>query len=104
MVLKFYHPGHNTNEDRHNRFRREGDILIRLKGSPNIVECIDGVCTLAIPFNYGSNQIIQNFEYIPLKKADSSIEQIIDTGTASPEECLLYFREMCKGVARIHNQ
>lgn len=104
VVLKFYHPSHNTNEDRHNRFRREGDILIKLKGNPNIVECIDGVCTFAIPFNYGPNQIIQNFEYIPLKKADSSIEQIIDAGTASPEEFLLYFREMCKGISRIHNQ
>jgi len=39
---------------------------------------------------------------IPLEKAKHSIEQFIYSGSDSPERTLIYFREMCKAVARIH--
>jgi serine/threonine-protein kinase len=105
IVLKFFHPKDDINLDRVERFQREGEILKRLRGQPNILECIDGVCRLPVSLTYVPDiQITQNFSFIPMKKASGSVEQLIYSGGASPEKCLVYFREMCKGVARIHSQ
>lgn len=102
-ILKFFNPAYNNNIDRLKRFHREGEVLVRLKGRPNIVKCIDGVCELPIPLTFGNTTILYNFLYIPLEKAISSFEEIISKGNLSPEKCLLYFKEMCKAVARVHN-
>jgi serine/threonine protein kinase len=102
VILKFYDPASGSDADRLQRFQREGQILQQLKGRANIVECIDGVCRLPVTLQYMSTKITQNFDFIPLRKASGSSEQIIYSGRASPAESLVYFREMCKAVGRIH--
>lgn len=86
VILKFYHPIHYPNLERFARFQREGDILKRLKGQPNIVECIDGMCFLPIKLSYSPEiEIEQTFHFIPMEKASSSIEQFIYSGSLTPE-------------------
>ncbi len=103
VVLKFFDPSLNLDIDRLARFKREGEILKKLKGKPNILECIDGTCELPIGLVHESGiKIDMIFNFIPLKKANGSIEQFIYSNTLTPEKSLIYFREMCKAVARIH--
>lgn len=104
VILKFFHPRHNSDPDRSERFQREGRILKRLKGKANILECIEGVCILPVTFTYNKTKIVQEFRYIPLEKAKDSIEHLIYTNKTEPEKFLLFYREMCKGVARLHKE
>lgn len=104
VILKFYHPLKMSDNDRFSRFHREGEILKILKGQPNILECIDGLCTLPITLNYSGIPINYEYHYIPTKQGIASIEQLIYSSTLTPERCLIFFREMCKSVARIHSR
>lgn len=104
VVLKFFNPDFNSNVDRHQRFQREGQILNRLKGQPNILQSYDDINSLVINLMHLNVQIPFMFQFIPLEKAQGSIEQFIYSIDRNPIQCLLHFKEMCKSVARIHNQ
>jgi len=104
VVLKFYNPLKSADRDRVERFHREGDILKLLKGQENILECLDGVCILPIEFDSHGITVTHNYEFIPTKKANANIEQLIYRDSLSPLLGLLYFKEMCKAVARIHSK
>lgn len=104
VVLKFYNPDFNPDVDRQQRFQREGLILKHLKGQPNILQSYDDINTLVINASHSSGQIPFTFQFIPLEKASGSIEQFIYGIDRNPMHCLLYFKEMCKSLARIHGQ
>ncbi len=106
VILKFFHPKHLSNKDRLDRFHREGKILETLRGEPNILESIDTVCDLEIELTSSSTTlpIRQYYQFIPLKKAKGNVERFIYSSLSTPEKCLIYFREMCKAVNRIHGE
>ena len=106
VILKFFHPKHLSNKDRLDRFYREGKILEILRGEPNILESIDTVCDLEIELTSSSTPlpIRQYYQFIPLKKAKGNVERFIYSSLSTPEKCLIYFREMCKAVNRIHGK
>lgn len=104
VVLKFYNPDCNTNVDRQQRFQREGLILKRLEGQPNILQSYDDITPLVITLSHSTGPIPFSFQFIPLEKALGSIEQYIYGIDKNPIQCLLYFKEMCKSIARIHSK
>lgn len=104
VVLKFFDPAHSGDTDRLNRFRREGEILVSLKGQPNVIECVDGIQKLSVELSFGNIKVPYQYEYIPLEKASESLEDFIYGGKKSAIKCLQYFKEMCKAVARVHSK
>lgn len=104
VVLKFFDPAHSGDADRQNRFKREADILMQLRGQPNIVECIDGIQKLSVELSFGLLKVPVQYEYIPLEKATESLEDFIYGNGKKARKCLEYFKEMCKAVARIHSK
>lgn len=104
VVLKFFNPDCNADADRLQRFQREGDILRRLEGQPNILQSYDNITTLIITLSHSTGPIPFTFQFIPLEKAKGSIEQFIYGSNRNPIQCLLFFKGMCKSVARIHSK
>lgn len=104
IALKFYNPLKFAEIDRVERFRREADLLLKLKGQPNILECIDGLSSLSIEMIDTVTKMtrIEKFEFIPVKLAEGSEEDYIYLPGSKPLTCLYIFKEMCKGVARLH--
>ena len=101
-ILKFYDPNQYGDTDRLMRFQREGEILMQLKGQHNILQCLDGVCNIAVTLKDPSGLAFSMpLMFIPMKKALSSIDNYIYSDRKKPEKCLIYFREMCKALARI---
>lgn len=106
VALKLYNPLKASDIDRVERFRREADILLKLRGKPNILECVDSLCSFPIRFIEDKTKIptTQYYEFIPTKLAEASVEDYIYSRNSKPLTCLYIFREMCKGVARLHRE
>jgi Serine/threonine protein kinase len=104
VVLKFYNPDFYSNTDRQQRFQREGDILNKLDGQPNILQSYSGIRTITINLSHQTGNIPFAFQFIPIERASGSIEQFIYATDKNPIHCFLYFKEMCKAVARIHSK
>ena len=102
VILKFYHPLKLSDLDRLRRFHREGEILKKLIGQQNILQCIDGICILPIQLSSSGILINQEYFFIPTEKAKASVEEFIYSSHLTPLDCLYCLREMCKGVARLH--
>lgn len=102
IILKFYNPLRLSYPDRLQRFHREGEVLKTLIGHQNILQCIDGVCSLPIQFISSGIAINQEYFFIPTEKAKASIEQLIYSSYLTPLDSLYCFKEMCKGIARLH--
>lgn len=102
VILKFYSPLHHGNFDRLQRFQREGVILERLKGLPNILECIEGVSQVDVVAKVNNVEISQPYFFIPTKKAITTIHDSIYVNSLKPEDLIFYFKGMCKAVDRIH--
>ena len=102
VILKFFHPLKVSDLDRLQRFHREGEVLKKLMGQQNIIQCIDGVCILPIQLSSSGILINQDYFFIPMEKAKATVEDLIYSSYLSPLDCLYYLREMCKGVARLH--
>jgi serine/threonine protein kinase len=101
-VLKFYDPNQYGDMDRQMRFCREGEVLMRLKGLPNILQCLDNVCNISICLTGASGLTFPvTLMFIPMEMASGNIDGYIYSDDKKPEKCLIYFREICKAVARI---
>lgn len=105
-ALKFYNPQKASEIDRVKRFRRETELLVKLKDQPNILECLEGLCVLPVKLIDEKTNIshVNNFEFIPTKLAKGSVEDYIYLPSSNPLSCLYIFKEMCKGVARLHRE
>jgi serine/threonine protein kinase len=105
VALKFFNPLEVGNKYRIDCFFRESDLLKRLLGEPNILPLIqektdfnlnletkDGIpFTLKLMFHSSELGKFNIFNYIYSQKTDYLTN-------------ILFFREMCKAVQRIHNK
>lgn len=108
VALKFYDPDKELDVYRLKCFQREAELLQKLKGQPNIIELVEGLSNLEITLSYVQTgiQFKKSYNFYVMELAESDFEQYIYLGTADFNviKKLTYFREVCKGVARIHRQ
>lgn len=101
VALKFFSPLALSDRYRYEAFHRESRILSEFKGQPNILPLIEGKTELAL--NLGGVPFLLIFYSTAL--ANSSIQQYIyDNEKLDWLKNILYFREMCKAIRRIHDK
>ena len=103
VALKFFNPL-ETDEYRRRCFYRESDILESLRGQPNIIQLVEPKreCIIRLTHPPTGMVVPVPLEFISTDLARSNIKQYIYETDTQPLKSLLYFREMCKGVQRIH--
>ena len=106
VVLKFDHPTEPW-AYRHECFEREAAVLEKFRGQQNIVQLIEGISsfTFPIPLPTGGSLSFQ-FRFIALEKARFSLFEYMHQPKKKygPLRNLIYFREVCKGVQRLHSE
>ncbi|MGA7579151.1 MAG: serine/threonine-protein kinase [Desulfobaccales bacterium] len=106
VALKFYDPHHNTDPDRIKRFEREAEMLLKLKAEPYVIDFVDGpsilIKDLIDPLN-GLHFPVE-FKFFAMELADHSVEYLLCKMDPDPMTSLLCFKEMIKGVLRIHRR
>jgi serine/threonine protein kinase len=108
VAIKFYDPAKRNEDYRLKCFHREADLLKQLTGQKNIVEMIDGLSQIEVTLKdvVSGIELKDAYEYVVLELAKGDVGGYIynnsseDIKTAIKK--LVYFREMCKAVARIH--
>lgn len=103
VALKFFDPMSEIDVYRVECFEREINILRKLKGARNILEIIEGKNTLSIDAQVGVLTIPFNFQYYSAELANSDLRKHIYFSITNPMQNIMYFREMCKAVQRIHS-
>lgn len=103
VALKFFNPLGND-EYRRRCFYRESDILESLRGQPNIIQLVEprSSCIIAVTHQPTGVVLPLTFEFISTDLASSDVKRYIYETETQPLTSLVYFREMCKGVHRIH--
>jgi serine/threonine protein kinase len=103
VALKFFNPLEND-EYRRRCFYRESDILESLRGQSNIIQLVEPRSAYIIRMTHEPTGMVWplTLEFISTDLASSNIKQYIYETETQPLKSLVYFREMCKGVQRIH--
>lgn len=105
VVLKFDHPW-VANKYRHECFEREAALLAKFRGELNIVELVEGTDTFHCSVPLPNGQILPiPFRFIALEAARFSLFEYMHQPKKKygPLRNLIYFREVCKGVQRLHS-
>lgn len=106
VALKFFDPTKNFDTERLSRFQREAEMLKVLESEPYVLDCVDGLSILnktIVDAQTGVKFLFQ-FQYIPLALADCSVEDFVYSQNPEPLTILTCFKEMFKGVIRVHNR
>ncbi len=102
VAIKFLHP--NVQEVyRRQCFEREAKILGQLDGQKNILPLVEGLSTFNMTLRDNQISFPVSLLYFVIALAQSSLKDYIYEGSATPTISLRYFREVCKGVQRLHN-
>ncbi len=105
VVLKFDQP-FTADQYRRECFEREAALLARFKGELNVVQLVDGISTFHCPVPLPTGQVLPiPFRFIPLEAARFSLFEYMHQPKKKygPLRNLIYFREICKGVQRLHS-
>jgi serine/threonine protein kinase len=106
IAIKVFHPEFLTQHPyRFQCFCREAALLHQLKGSKNVLDWIapQGEFNEVVTSTTGISFDLR-FPYFAVELASTDVGEIIRTGSWTAEQKLLGFREMCKGVQRIHGE
>jgi serine/threonine protein kinase len=103
VALKFFDPRHNGDIYRRQCFSREPKLLHEFIGRDNVVQLIEGerlfnvpvVSTAGVPLPF-------TMSYFVTELAPGSLKDYIYSKQNNPRDSLLLFREVCKGIQRIH--
>lgn len=99
VALKFFNPTQLGNVYRVECFEREVKILQMFRDQPNILQIINGKGNIMLDIGRGLTLPLQFFA---AELAQGSLEDYIYSSKTSATQNLLFFREACKAVQRIH--
>jgi serine/threonine protein kinase len=100
VVLKFFNPLLYGQRYRYESFYRESDILKDLRGQRNILPLIQEKTEITLSLNGIPFSLIFYSSHL----AKFSIKHYIYNEEPDPLTNILYFREICKAVQRIHHR
>lgn len=103
VALKFLEPRSAIDQYRFECFAREAKMLQMFKGKSNILQIIDGKNNLVIntttpeglPFSFP-------FQFFTTELAQDNLRSYIYSSTTNAVQNLLFFKEICKAIQRIH--
>ncbi|OGW64436.1 MAG: hypothetical protein A3H49_08700 [Nitrospirae bacterium RIFCSPLOWO2_02_FULL_62_14] len=104
VVLKFDDPW-VPEKYRHECFDREAAILAKFKGEPNVVQLFEGVSAFNFSVSLPGGAVLPiPLRFFSLEQARFSLFEYIQQPKKKygPLRSLIYFREVCKGVQRLH--
>jgi len=102
VALKFFNPL-NNNKYRQECFYRESDIIKDLKGQPNILPLIQERTNIEIILENNGISYPFPFMFYSSELANISIKNYIYNSETNALTNVLYFRDICKAVQRIHS-
>jgi serine/threonine protein kinase len=106
VAVKVFHPNYQAHTYRRECFNREEALLQRIKGTKNVLEWIarrSDFSVMLTDINTGITFPL-SFQYFVVELAASDAATELRNGTWDAERKLLAFREMCKGVQRVHRE
>jgi serine/threonine protein kinase len=104
VALKFFDLRHSRDQYRRDGFSREAKLLAEFCGQPNILQLLAGEQEFQVPVTTLQGiQILLPMAYFVTELAPGSLKHFIYSGANNPHDALVFFREVCKGVQRIHN-
>lgn len=106
VALKFYDPNHSTDVERLKRFEQEASMLLTLTDEPYVIDIVDVTSTLIKDVVVPTSGLHIPFElkFFVMELADNSVEDLIYSMNSEPLTSLYCFKEMIKGVFRIHRR
>ena len=99
VALKFFNPTQSGSAYRVDCFEREVRILQIFKEQPNILQIINGKGNIVLDIG---QQLTFPLQFFAAELAQGSLEDYICSSKTSATQNLLFFREACKAVQRIH--
>lgn len=102
VALKFFSPLCD-NQYRQDCFNRESDILRDLKGQLNILPLIQEKTNFKITLKYNELSIPITLMFYSSELALNNISSYIYNNETKALTNIIFFREICKAVQRIHN-
>lgn len=103
VALKFFNPA-CADQYRQDCFNRESDILRDLKGQSNILPLIQDKTNFQITLEYNGMQLPYTFMFYSSELALNNIRNYIYNNETKALTNIIFFREICKAVQRIHNK
>jgi serine/threonine protein kinase len=104
VVLKFFNPWKRAEAYRMESFHREPELLEIFKGKENIVQLVTGEQILELQVSSSGGVIPLPMPYFAIEMAPGSLRHYIYSDANSPELSLVLFREVTKGLQRIHRE
>ena len=103
VALKFFNPL-VTNQYRRDCFNRESDILKELRGQPNILPLIQERTNFEIILKSNGMEIPLPLMFYSSELANNSIKDYIYSIDSTYLTNIIFFRDICKAVQRIHSK
>lgn len=104
VVLKFFDPMRSTDSYRSNCFHRESEILRDFQGQRNILPLVQEKSTVTLNLESNGIPFSLPLMFYSSLLADFNVTHYIYGDNWNFLTNLLYFREMCKAVQRIHSR
>jgi serine/threonine protein kinase len=103
VVLKIFHPDHRADAYRWACFKREGVLLQRFIGQPDILQVVCGHSEFVETLNTTTGFTFDvPFAYFATELAASDVLAAISSKLWDAEQTLLAFRSMCRSIQRLH--
>lgn len=103
VVLKFFNPSKQEEKDRYDRFHRESDFLKDLQRQRNILPLIQEKTSITLLLERKDLKIPLSLIFYVSHLARFDIhDYIYETEKSDLLTNILFFREMCKAVQRLH--
>jgi serine/threonine protein kinase len=105
VILKFYNPLQIGDLYRYSCFKRESDLLQKLKGEKDILQLVEPFSELKIIFKNPANnlEITSIYPFFATEYGTSNVMKYIYSDDNVASKNLQLFRTMCRAVQRIHN-
>ena len=106
VALKFFDPLMLPFPERLERFRREPDILSLFSNERYVISMVDCISSFIIEFKDTMTGTILplSVEFFPLEWADTNLEDKLYNNNLNALTKIKYFKEMIKGVFRVHRK
>jgi len=105
VVLKFFHPRHNNDSYRRHSFSREARLLSEFRGQPNILQLLEEEQQFEVPLKTEQGITVPfPLSFFVTELAPASVKDYIYSDANNAKDSLLLFREICKGLQRIHRK
>jgi serine/threonine protein kinase len=104
VALKFFHPNWSRDAYRRDCFSREAQLLTELQGADNILQILETEQILTIDAVASGVSVPIQLPFYATELANGSLLEYTYGSSNNPRDSLILFREVCKGLQRLHSK